>query len=201
LGGVAARVAAGIVVTAVVVGGAWVAGTLSGDDPIPPASGVPAEPRNQETRESAAAAEGSAVTEEGGLASRVGWVVVQVTNHANRALSVRRAEDVSAHESGERPIYLCNFLHGGRCSDYCVTTPNGNVVCGKDVLASLSEISRHPSGDDGKTEAWRSLCSQVSDVFAPPLAEGWMGVQGGANVTIDWANFIFTARPCVFAAG
>jgi hypothetical protein len=79
-----------------------------------------------------------------------------------------------------------------------VTTPNGNVVCGKDVPAAFAEISRHEPTDAGLTAAWRSLCGQFSDVFAPPLAEGWMGVRGGQNVTIDWANFIFAGRPCQF---
>ncbi|MEW5990857.1 MAG: hypothetical protein AB1736_05860 [Chloroflexota bacterium] len=120
-----------------------------------------------------------------------------MTNHANHALSVRRAEDIAAHEAGERDILVCNFLHGGLCADQCVDTPNGQA-CGQNVRAKLAEISRHPAGDAGLNEAWRSLCSQVSNVYPAVLAEGWSGVRGDAAVTLDWANWIFPARPCQF---
>ena len=200
LGGmsVAAQIAAAVAAVAVVVAGAWVAGTMAADDPVEPAVGVPAEPRSDEEREQEATSQSEDRTAEGGLPSNTGFVVVQVTNHPGPAVAVLRKEDVNSHEAGETQLYLCNFLHGGNCSDHCVDTPSGNVVCGQDIPAKLSVASEHDAGDAGLEDAWRALCDQFDDVAAPALAEGWVGVNGDSTVTIDWANFIFTARPCVF---
>jgi hypothetical protein len=172
-----------------------VAGWASADNPIEQVEGVEGRTQDQIDEDNRQEAEEAVDERE---AARSGYVVVRVTNHPRQALSVRRVEDIAAHDSGSS-IFVCQFLHGGNCASQCVTTPNGNSVCGADVPADLSVVSTHTfdDSDDPLVAAWRSLCAQVPDVVPATLAEGFVGTDG---TTIDWANTIFPARPCDFDA-
>ena len=120
------------------------------------------------------------------------FVVVQLTNHGNKALSVLSGADYEAHKSDENTLLLCTFLHGGRCADEAVETPNG-IVYGEDIPADIKLLG----GAASVEAAWDDLCGRVSGVFPTPLAEGFSATYGGDTVTIDSRhNYIFVAAPC-----
>lgn len=118
-----------------------------------------------------------------------GYVVVQVTNHPQRALSVLGATAYREHEEGGAVLELCNFLHGGRCGGEEVDTPNGVVVAEASPTAALSVIGEAETSE----EAWAQLCFQVENVRAAPLAEGFVADYGGETVTLDSRGF---TAPC-----
>ncbi len=186
----AAKIALAAAAVLVAAGVGQGLGVLSADDPVESPFGGPR--TEQQTIDDAINTSneqsGNGVTQ-----SRDGFAVIRVTNHSSQALSVQPLEAIDRHESGEAPFLLCHFLHGGRCADYCFETGNGDTVCGQDVPASISIVSEHSLADGGVDAAWESLCSQVGETRAAALAEGWVGEDG---TTIDWANFIWSGRPC-----
>ena len=113
-----------------------------------------------------------------------GYALIQVTNHPNKAVSIRPMSAITGHQNGEAQLRLCNFLHGGRCGGDVVDTPNGPVTIDESPVASFSVLGEFPD----YTSASSAMCSQMTNVAANNLSEGFSGDFGGERVTIDAAS-------------
>ena len=119
-----------------------------------------------------------------------GFVLIQVGNHPNRALSIKRASAIKAHYSGKSVFRLCNFLHGGLCGGHTVVTPNGKRVTAKQSpVAQIAEIRTFKDYNSARA----GMCQLVSNVRANRLSAGFSGDYRGRRVTLDVSSI---GSPC-----